>query len=117
MEPSLVNAVTAGLAVAIEEGMASNRPAAFGSTAGSPLADHVIGPALSTAGDVLAMGDQTLVQLVSEHGDAVHPGVMPESMTVHHQVRPLLRRVERLRRRSNATNSDPNYQAQCVRLC
>jgi hypothetical protein len=33
MAISLVNAVTAGLALAIAEGMASNRPAAFGSKA------------------------------------------------------------------------------------
>jgi antitoxin (DNA-binding transcriptional repressor) of toxin-antitoxin stability system len=34
-------------------------------------------------GEVLAMGDQALVQLAGEHGDAVHPGVVPEPVAGH----------------------------------
>ena len=47
------------------------------------MADHVVGPALAAAGEVLAVGDQALVQLTGEHRDAVHPGVMPEPMAGH----------------------------------
>ena len=42
------------------------------------LPRHVVGPALAAAGQVFAMGDQTLVQLAGEQQDAVHPGVMAE---------------------------------------
>ena len=42
------------------------------------LAHHVVGPALAAAGEVLAMGDQPLVQLAGKNRDAVHPGVVPE---------------------------------------
>ncbi len=47
------------------------------------LASHVIGPALAAAGEVLAVGDQALVQLAGEHRDAVHPRVMPEPVAGH----------------------------------
>ena len=43
------------------------------------LMGHVVGPALAAAGEVLAMGDQTLVQLAGEQRDAVHPCVVPSS--------------------------------------
>ena len=39
---------------------------------------HVIGPTLAAAGEVLPMGQQTLVQLAGEQGDAIHPGVVAE---------------------------------------
>ena len=42
------------------------------------LAAHVIGPALAAAGEVLAMGDQPLMQLAGEHRDAAHSRVVPE---------------------------------------
>jgi len=32
---------------------------------------------------VLALGNQALVQLTSEHGDAFRPGVVPESVAGH----------------------------------
>jgi hypothetical protein len=44
---------------------------------------HVISPTLAAAGQVLAMGDQPLVQLAGEHRDAVHPGVVPEPVAGH----------------------------------
>ncbi len=44
----------------------------------APLTGHVISPALAAAGEVLAMGDQALVQSAGEHRDAVHPGVVAE---------------------------------------
>jgi len=49
----------------------------------APLTHHVVGPALAAAGEVLAVGDQPLEQLAGEHGDAVHPGVVPEEMAGH----------------------------------
>jgi hypothetical protein len=39
---------------------------------------HVIGPTLAAAGEVLAVGDQTLVQLAGEQWDAVDTGVVPK---------------------------------------
>jgi len=42
------------------------------------LPGHVVGPALAAAGELLAMGNQPLVQLAGEHRDAVHPGVVSE---------------------------------------
>jgi len=85
---------------------------------------HVVSAALATAGEVLAKGDQPLVQLAGQHGDAVHTGVMPEPVAGHAhlaaagleqhvplQVRPVFWRVKRTRRRSNATNRDPHHQA------
>ena len=47
------------------------------------LAHHVVGPILAAAGEVLAMGNEALVQLASEHRNAVHPGVVPESVAGH----------------------------------
>ena len=92
-------------------------------------AHHVVSPALAAADEVLTMGDQALVQLAGEHGDAVHPRVMPKPVAGHAglaaagleqhvllQVWPALRRIKRLRRCSNATNSDPHHPIQCVRL-
>ena len=35
------------------------------------------------AGEVLAMGDQALVQLAGEHRDAVDPGVVPKPVAGH----------------------------------
>jgi hypothetical protein len=48
------------------------------------LAGHVVGPALAAAGEVLAVGDQALVQLVSgEQGDAVHTGLVLKPVAGH----------------------------------
>ena len=47
------------------------------------LAGHVISPALAAAHQVLAVGDQALVQLAGEHRDAVDAGVMPEPVAGH----------------------------------
>jgi len=47
------------------------------------LADLVVGPTLAAAGEVLAMGDQPLVQLTGAHWDAVHPGVVAEPVADH----------------------------------
>ena len=44
---------------------------------------HVISPTLAAAGQVLAVGDQPLIELTGEHRDAVHPGVMPEPVAGH----------------------------------
>jgi hypothetical protein len=44
---------------------------------------HVIGPTLAAAGQVLAMGDQPLVQLTGEQRDAVQPGVVSEPVAGH----------------------------------
>jgi hypothetical protein len=44
---------------------------------------HVISPTLAAAGQVLAVGDQPLIELAGEHRDAVHPGVVPEPMAGH----------------------------------
>ena len=44
----------------------------------APLACHVFCPALAAADQVLAMGDQALVQLAGEHRDAVHSRVVPK---------------------------------------
>jgi hypothetical protein len=38
---------------------------------------------LTAAGEVLAMGDQTLVQLAAQQGDALHPGVMTKPVAGH----------------------------------
>ena len=43
------------------------------------LPQHVVRPALAAAGEVLAMGDQALMQLTGEQRDAVDPGVVAES--------------------------------------
>ena len=37
------------------------------------LTGHVVGPALAAAGEVLAVGDQALVQQAGQQRDAVHP--------------------------------------------
>jgi hypothetical protein len=41
----------------------------------------------ATVGEVLAMGDQPLMQLAGEHRDAVHPGVVPELWQVMQTLR------------------------------
>jgi hypothetical protein len=46
------------------------------------MAGHVVCPPLAAAGEVLAVGDQALMQLSVEHWDAVHPGVMPNQWQV-----------------------------------
>ena len=46
-------------------------------------ADHVVGPALAAAGEVLAMGDQALVQLAGEQRDAVHTRLVLEPVASH----------------------------------
>ncbi len=53
-------------------------------SAGLPFrTHHGVGPTLAATGEVLAMGDQALVQLTDEHGDAAHPGVVPEPVAAH----------------------------------
>ena len=47
------------------------------------LADHVVSPALAAAGEVLAVGDQALVEVTGEHRDAVHARVVSEPVTGH----------------------------------
>ena len=42
------------------------------------LAGHVIGPALAAIQQVIALGNQSLVQLAGEQGNALRYGVMPE---------------------------------------
>ena len=49
----------------------------------APLPHQVVSPALAAAGQVFAMGDQTLVQLAGEQRDAVHPGVVPKPVAGH----------------------------------
>ena len=56
-------------------------PAAGSGLPGRP--GHGVGPPLAAAGQVLAMGDQALVQLAGEHRNAVHPGVVPEPVAGH----------------------------------
>ncbi len=51
------------------------------------LPGHVICPALAAAGQVLTVGDQPLVQLTREHGDAVHPGVVAKLWQVMQALR------------------------------
>jgi len=51
------------------------------------LPGHVVGPALAAAGEVLAVGDQALVQLAGENRDAVHPCVMPKLWQVMQTLR------------------------------
>jgi len=71
-------------------------------------AHHVVGPALAAAGEVIAKGDQALVQLTGEHWNAARAGVMAEPVAGHadlaaaclaqhvlRQVRPVLGRVRR----------------------
>jgi hypothetical protein len=41
---------------------------------------HVNGPSLAAAGEVLAMGDQPLMQLTGERWDAVHIRTTAKSM-------------------------------------
>ena len=49
----------------------------------TPLANHVIGPPLTAADQVLALGDQAVVQLAGEHRDALRSGVVPEPVAGH----------------------------------
>ena len=44
---------------------------------------HVVGPALAAAGEVLAVGDQALVQLACEQRDAVHPRMVLKPVAGH----------------------------------
>jgi len=52
------------------------------------LPGHVIGPTLAAAGEVLAVGNQALVQLAGEHRDAVDASVMPEPVAGHADLAP-----------------------------
>ena len=47
------------------------------------MANHVIGPALAAADQVLALGDLAMVQLAGEHRDALSSGVVAEPMAGH----------------------------------
>ena len=44
---------------------------------------HLQRPALAAAREVLAMGNQALVQLAGEHRDAVHSGMVPKPVAGH----------------------------------
>ena len=44
---------------------------------------HVISPTLAAVGEVLAMGDQALMQLAGEQWNAVHSGVVSEPVASH----------------------------------
>ena len=46
----------------------------------APLEHHVFGPTLAAAAEVFPMGQQALVQLAGEQGNAVHPGVVTEEV-------------------------------------
>jgi hypothetical protein len=47
------------------------------------MAVQVFCPAAAAVGEVLAMGDQALVQVAGEQRDAVRAGVMPEEVAGH----------------------------------
>ena len=47
------------------------------------MAVQVFGPAAAAVGEVLAMGDQALVQVAGEQRDAVGAGVVAEKMAGH----------------------------------
>jgi len=47
------------------------------------MAEQVFCPAAAAMGEVLAMGDQPLVQVAGEQRDAVGSGVVPEEMAGH----------------------------------
>ena len=49
----------------------------------NPLPRQVVSPALALAGEVVALSEQSLVQLTGEQRDAVRPGVVPEEMAGH----------------------------------
>ena len=44
----------------------------------APLPHHLVGAALAASGEVVAIGDQALMQLAGEHRDAVDAGVVAE---------------------------------------
>jgi hypothetical protein len=48
-----------------------------------PLAVQVLRPSAAAVGEVLAMGDQALVQVAGKHRDAVGPGVVAEEVAGH----------------------------------
>ena len=47
------------------------------------MAVQVFCPAAAAVGEVLAVGDQALVQVAGEQRDAVRAGVMPEEVAGH----------------------------------
>ena len=47
------------------------------------MAVQVFCPAAATVGEVLTMGDQPLMQMAGEQGDAAGAGVMPEEVAGH----------------------------------
>ena len=49
----------------------------------TPLSCRFAGPDGATAGEVLAMADQPLVELAGEQGDAVEASVVAEPMAGH----------------------------------
>jgi hypothetical protein len=49
----------------------------------APLAVQVLRPAAAAVGEVLAVGDQALVQVAGEYRDAVGAGVVPEEVAGH----------------------------------
>ena len=53
----------------------------------APLTGHILRPALAAAGEVLAVGDQPLVQLAGEQGDAVHSSVLRNQWQLMHSWR------------------------------
>jgi hypothetical protein len=59
------------------------RPASTHFWRPASLAGHVVGPALAAADQVLALGNQPLVQLTGEQRDALGSGVVPKSVARH----------------------------------
>jgi hypothetical protein len=49
----------------------------------APLPVQILRPAAAPVGEVLAMGNQALVQVAGEQRDAVGSGVVPEEMAGH----------------------------------
>ena len=47
------------------------------------MAVQVLGPAAAAMGEVLAMGDQSLMQMAGEQRDALGPWLMPEEVAGH----------------------------------
>ena len=56
------------------------------------VAHHVVSPALAATDQVLALGNQALVQLASEHGDALSACVVAKLWQVMHTLRLRLER-------------------------
>ena len=49
----------------------------------TPLAGHVVGPALAAVQQVVTLGNQALMQLAGEQGNALRPSVMAKPVAGH----------------------------------